>query len=748
MTDKRAVLFVCVLALGTIAEPAAEVVVNQTPLEINLRSGEIAIDGDLHDAGWQDVRRVETWFETRPGDNIPPKVANLGYLTYDESSLYVALEFADPHPDQIRAPLGDRDAMPSYTDYGGVIIDARNDGKTAQMFLANPSGIKYDAISSDATGEDSSPDYFWESAGRITADGWVLEMRIPFSSLRYSQSSPQRWGIMLYRNYPREYRYQMFTSQLPRDVSCFICNVRPLVGLQNLPSSSHWVAAPFSTANQLSEPEGELGTPLRQGEVTGELGLDAKWLPNPDTVVDATLNPDFSQIEADVPQIAANERFALFYPEKRPFFLEGVDLFSSPIRAVHTRTVTAPRWGLRGTGSFGETTYTALVSKDEGGGSVIVPGTTSSSLADQDFASTVGVARIRHDLGKSFVSFMYAGREIDDGGSNHVFGPDFVWRPNEQDQITGQLLLSRSSTPTRPDLSDEWDGRSLQGHALELWWFRGTKTWDYFALYDDIDEEFRADNGFVPQVGLRRGIGELGYTFWRPQGKISRLRTFAMFDYLEDRDGQLIERRLRPGFGFDSVLNSFVRFEMRIQDIRVGEQVVPRNQLYGYLQFSPGRVFSYVQLELTAGQDVDFDNERRADGVTARMQAHFRPTDHLELALQTDWRTLEVETPSSRSERLLTATVARLRSVYTFNARAWVRLIGEWVETTRDPSLYREAVDARTVDLGASLVFAYKLNWQTVLYLGYGDVRELSELGRYAPSSREAFLKISYAFQG
>ncbi len=300
------------------------------PIEIHRLQSPITVDGDLSDAGWKDAARLETWYETRPGDNIEPKVHNLAWIGYDDRFLYVGFEFDDPDPRSIRAPLADHDGVPSYTDYGGIILDATDDHKTAQMFLANPRGIQYDAISSDASGEDNSPDFYWDSVGRITEKGWQLEIRIPFSSIRYSSPDPAQWNVMLYRNRPREFRYQMFTTRLPRDSNCFICNAKPMVGLHDLPSGSHWVAAPYATAQQISTPRAGIGSSLDSGSATGEFGLDAKWIPNPHTVFDATINPDFSQIESDVAQISANEQFALFYPERRPFFLEAIDLFFDP----------------------------------------------------------------------------------------------------------------------------------------------------------------------------------------------------------------------------------------------------------------------------------------------------------------------------------------------------------------------------------------------------------------------------------
>jgi hypothetical protein len=225
--------------------PPAEAPVDLEPrFTIRRAAGAIEIDGDLSDPGWQAAATATVWYEIRPGDNVPPAVDNVAYLAHDDRYLYAGFRFDDPRPEAIRAPLGDHDDVPFYTDYGGVILDTRNDGKTAQMFLANPRGIQYDAVTNDATGEDPSPDFYWDSAGKITATGWNLELRIPFSSLRYSDSDPEQWGILLYRNHPRDFRYQYFTSRLPRGKPCFICNVKPLVGLEGLPSGSHWVAAP------------------------------------------------------------------------------------------------------------------------------------------------------------------------------------------------------------------------------------------------------------------------------------------------------------------------------------------------------------------------------------------------------------------------------------------------------------------------------------------------------------------------
>jgi hypothetical protein len=718
------------------------------PIGIHHAAGPIKVDGVLSDEGWRGAARIDTWYETNPGDNTPPKVKNVGYLTYDDRFFYAGFEFQDPNPAGIRAPLGDRDNTPSSTDYGGVLLDTRNDGKTGILFLANPRGILYDAVMDDVGGnEDSSPDFYWDAKGRITSEGWVLELKIPFSSLRYPKGDPRTWRIMLYRNYPRDYRYQFFNVKLPRGGSCFVCRSGALTGLEGLPSGGHLVLAPYVTGRQAGAATDGPGTPWVDEKVKGDGGLDVKWTPTASTAIDATANPDFSQIESDVAQIGANERFALFFPEKRPFFLEGVELLSTPIQAVYTRTITAPRWGVRGTGKFGATAYTALLAQDGGGGSAILPGPNESDLADQEFRSFVAVGRLRRDLGRSSVSVLGTVREIQGGGHNRVVGPDFQWRPSDKDTVTGQALFSDSRTPVRPDLADEWDGRALKGHGAVAWWSHSTKTLDWFGQYRDFADDFRADVGFVPQVGYRATYGETGYTF-RPTGFLRRLRTFFIADRSTDREGGLLNRQLAFGTGMDGKWNSFYRFWYAFDRVRAGDTTLPRRQLLYIAQLSPSLVFNQIGIDGNVGEQIDFDGARTGFGATINLNATVRPTNHLELRFNEARRWLNVDLPAGGRKRLFSASVDRLRATYTFTPRAFLRVIGQYVTTHRDPGLYAEEVARKDGGFEVSALFAYKLNWQTVLFAGYGDSRELDDPGQHLERvDRQFFVKLSYALQ-
>ena len=752
----RRILLATLLALacsgGTApAVQAASLADNGATLHIARATGPITVDGDLSDPGWKGAEPIDTWYETNPGDSIPvaPDLRSVAWMAYDDDYLYAAFRFDDPDPGAIKSQLGDHDQIGGggLSDYGGLILDPRGDGKVAQMFLANASAIEYDAISSDASGEDNSPDFFWEAAAKVTDAGWQLELRIPFSSIRYVDPNPDHWGVLLYRNRPREFRYQYFTSKLPRDRNCFICSSRALAGLEGLPEGAHWVAAPYLSGSRVERPEAGPGSPLTEdgSDVTG--GVDFKYLPNPDTVIDATVNPDFSQIESDTAKITANERFALFQPERRPFFLESVDLFSTPIQAVYTRTFTDPKWGVRATGGGERTKYTVLVGEDQGGGLVVLPGATSSDLAPQDFSSTVAIGRVRREYGSSFVSFLYAGREIDNGGHNRVLGPDFEWRPRPTDSITGQLLWSDTETPNRPDLAAEWDGRKLEGYAGRLAWSYGDAKWDNYVRYLDISSEFRADDGFVPQVGYRSAYEEVGRS-WRPtSGPVRRVRVFSFAEYSEDSDGNLLARQIVPGFAMNATWNSFVRVELAQEDMRAISHVFRRRQVRPTFELYPGRYFAHFEVDAVFGDEIDFANDRLGSGTTVSTSATFNSGRHLQVSPFYTRRTLDVTTDSGLTGRLVTADVARVKATWTFNARSWVRVIAQETSSTRRPELWTVPVREKDRDFAGSAVFAYKLNWQTVLYLGYADSRVRDQAGELKPAERQAFFKVSYAFR-
>ncbi len=758
----RAVLLLaCAAALVAAAHPRTALAAEDVPgpVRVPRASSAIVVDGALDEPAWEHAARIDRFYETNPGNNTPPKVRTAVYLTYDARYLYVAVACDDPSPASIRAPFVPRDQVLGDQDNIAILLDTRDDARTAIQLRANARGIQADAVNNDATGaEDFSPDFFYETAARITRRGWTVEFAIPFSTLRYPDGDPHTFGFTLIRNYPRDFRYQISTSPFPRGSNCFICHELKLTGLQGLPSGNHLTAAPYATARETGEaPSGTPGLPLVNGPAKGAAGLDVKWTANADTALDATVNPDFSQVESDVGQLTVNNRFAPFYPEKRPFFLEGLDLFDTPIRAVHTRTITAPRWGARATGEHGSSTYTAIVAEDAGGGSVLLPGATESSLAPQDFRSLVAIGRVRRDFRGSFAGVLFTDREIAGGGHNRVLGPDFQWRPRQSEQVTGQLLLSDTTEPQRPDLAPDWRGQHLVSRALDVAWNHSTPGWDWTARYQDVGAGFRADTGFVPQVGYRTGLLDIGYTRY-PNRTISSFRPSLTVTYQAAPGGAVINRSVVPGlrvFG-RLALQGFVELHPA-EETRVGDRLLRTTFVAFNWQARPARFLPLVTLVGHLGQDLDVVNLRTGRGGEVSIGVTTRPGSHLQLDFNGDreWIDVADSVGTIGDGRLFTAQITRLKATWTFTARSFARAIGQYESVRRDPRLDLVPVSGRSAQFSGSLLYGYQVNWQTVLFVGYGDDRALPEAapgqpsgaGRLAPVDREFFVKLSYAFQ-
>jgi hypothetical protein len=463
--------------------------------------------------------------------------------------------------------------------------------------------------------------------------------------------------------------------------------------------------------------------------------------------VDLTIKPDFSQVESDVAQISANARFALFVPEKRSFFLEGVDLFQTPIQAVYTRTVTAPSWGGRITGKAAGVRYTALVAKDDGGGIVVLPSAEGSSFAPQDSASTVFVARAKRDIGRSFVGLLVTDREGRDTSSfNRVIGPDFQWRPNATETITGQWLISDTRTPNRPDLAAEWTGQSMTSHSGQLQWSHSSTRFDSSATFKDVGEGFRAETGFVPQVGYRGTAASAGWTV-RPTGFVSKLRTFVNVDRQVAKAGHVIARDVQVGVAMFTGRSGFMQFRYIDDEIRSGNRLIGRRQVGYTAQFSPSRLLSTLTINGTSGQEIDFVHGRPGTGTTLNLSATLNPTNHLNLQINQDQSWVNVDDAFGTSRQLFMARVSRVRGTYTFTSRLFIRATAQYVSTRRDPSLYAFDTIAKAESLTGQVLLAYKLNWQSVMFVGYGDDRMRSPQDRFEKAGRQFFVKFSYAFQ-
>jgi hypothetical protein len=253
-------------------------------------------------------------------------------------------------------------------------------------------------------------------------------------------------------------------------------------------------------------------------------------------------------------------------------------------------------------------------------------------------------------------------------------------------------------------------------------------------------------------VGDRDYLASLGRSFFPEKGIFRRIRPFVRLRNVDDVDGALLLRQAIPGIQLDGLWNGFVNVEHHTETVRAGSHLFDTDFFVTSIQVSPSQRLTDLALSLTAGDDVDFDNERPARGITASLQGTLRPTDHLAVQLNGSRRRLDVSPTGAgpRDERLFTADVARVKATYSFTSRAFLRLVAQRVHTTRNPDLYNPAFGAlprEDDEVTGSALFSYKLNWQTVLFLGYSDDRALTVEERLAPIGRALFFKISYAFQ-
>lgn len=675
-------------------------------------SGDVTIDGDLSDAAWRSARRIDSFVEYFRGDNAAPPAKTTGMLAYDDGAVYVAFAATDPSPRDIRAPLVDRDKVLGDQDYVSILIDTQNDRRSGVAFRVNPRGVQTDSVVNDGSGEeDFSPDFYYQAVARRTPEGWSAELRIPLASLRYPATDPQSWGVILMRNYPRDFRYIMASTPIPKNSGCFLCHAATVTGFEGLPTGSHFTLTPYSTAANLDGPTA---------------GFDLKWNPSTRLTIDATLNPDFSQIEADVPQLEVNSRFALAYPEKRTFFLESVDLLNTPIRAVYTRSVTSPAWGMRATGQSGASAYTFLLAEDRGGGSVVVPGPQGSQFLPQDFRSRVAIGRVRRSFGESFGGVLLSAREVEGGGHNRLIGPDFLWKRSASDKIVGQALYSDTETGI---------GDRGSGHAFRVYYQRDAQRYDIWAATSAYSPRFRADNGFVVQTGLRRAGLWVGYRTY-PKSFLTYVRPYTGLEYDGAwEDNSTLRRGLYQGVEFQGKWGSSGWMAAVNSQERVGSKLLARNGVEWDMSAVPRRWLPALRFSGEAGEKIDYAGARVGSGATVNLGATVRATDHLELQLTTTREWLDLD-----EGRLFSANIDWLKLSYTFSARTLARVIAQQNRIDR-----LGASPDRSISFSG--LYAYKLNFQTVFFVGFGDSSITGDRGVLVHQPRSVFMKVAYALQ-
>ncbi|MFT3954159.1 MAG: DUF5916 domain-containing protein [Piscinibacter sp.] len=459
----------------------------------------LKIDGRLDEAAWQAAPLHDSFVQFLPRDRqpVPDGYRTTMQIVIEEHALVVGIRAWDPRPEEIRAPLMRRDKVTRDQDFVSVIIDPVGTRRSAQFVRINAAGVIADGMFIAATDtEDFAPDFEVEAAVQRLADGYSVELRLPLMTLRYPYEGGAPWRIMATRSIPREFSTLLLSAPLTKDALNFIAELQPIAGLDDIAERvrAHALLSVRPELTLRSTRRDDGATVQRQSR--GALGAEIKWRPRADWVFDATLNPDFSQVELDVPQLAGNTRFALSVPEKRPFFLESTDVIDLPLAAFYSRSVTDPGWGLRSTWRGTGADATALSLRDDGGGLLLRPGPYATAVLPQDRRSQATLVRGRWH-GESFsAGALLSQRDESDGGAhNRVAGVDWVWRPSDEQQWRARAMGSRSRD------SDGAPGDS--GHHLNAAWWMRVPGWNLTAEATEVSPRFRNDNGFVEQAGVR-----------------------------------------------------------------------------------------------------------------------------------------------------------------------------------------------------------------------------------------------------
>jgi len=727
----------CLLLALPAAALARDGAAQATPTTIPQLTGDIAIDGVIDEGAWQQAATIDLAYEINPGDNVPAPVATVLRIGHTRDALYMAFDARDPDPSRIRAHLADRDSSFS-DDFVGVMLDTFDDQRRAYEIFVNPLGVQMDLVREDATNnEDPSWDGLWTSAGRITPGGYQVEIRIPFSTLRFRDTDgARRWGVIAFRNYPRNIRHQIASVVVPRDGNCLMCHAGKVEGMAGVEQGRNLEVVPTLTVTDVQVRD------ARDGEWHGdglqvEPGVDVSWAPSPDLTLNATLNPDFSQVESDQAQLDLSSNFALYFPEKRPFFMEGADYFNTQFDVLYTRQVADPDYGLRATGRTGDGAYGAFVARDAVT-QLLLPGSLGSSFTVLRQPANVGAVRYRHDLNTETSIGMIATSRRGDDYANDVVGVDARWQSGKH-KLGGQFLRSESRYPDALEVDDHAPGGNAWRAAYEY----DGRAWSFDALHEAVDPGFRADLGFMGKVGYDTSLVGLGHTWFGDDGaRLTRIGLNGDYDVTHRADGQLLEREWEAELWFNGPLQSSFGIHGLTRKRFWEDRLFDESYLNAYGNFTP-RSGVKLGANLRVGPQIDLQAARRGHG------RYFDVWGEFSLGLG-----YSIEFDLFRQDLLrdggtaFAATVFDTRFGWQIDPRQRLRVAIQGSRVDKDPALYEDPVNRHARDVAAQVIYSYKVNPRTALYAGatLGGFLD-DDNPTFFNSSRGVFLKLSYGWQ-
>ena len=739
--------------------------------------GTLTVDGNLDEPVWRSAALLTGFSQYQPVDGRPAEDSTDILVWYTPDAIYFGIRAHERHGD-IRATLADRDKIDT-DDFVQILLDTFNDRRRAYVFGVNPLGVQADGIrteggfgsaggrGSDFSGRfenvDMNPDFTFASRGRVTPTGYEVEIRIPMRSLSFPGTNPQTWSINVIRKVQHS-AYQDTWTPAVRASASFLTQSGTLEGLTGLERGLVLSMNPFATGRLEGAPD-SLGAWTY--DPTPEVGLNVSWGITSNLTLDGTANPDFSQVEADVAQVTVNERFAIFYPEKRPFFLEGIELFNTPNSLIYTRRVEEPLGGLKLTGKVAGTSVALLSAVDD----------KRVSATGEDYPF-VNALRLRRDLGdQSTVGLAYTDR-IENGAFNRVIAGDvrIVFARLYYVQVQG---------------ANSWTGGDGTSVTAPLWEATVDRTGRSFGFNYRIQgaaPDFRTEVGYVPRAGIVQASITNRVSFYGgPGALVEQWTNFFRFEGLWDYDeffdsGGILESELGVT-SFFTIRNGWsarvtpqwltVRFEPDFYagySVDAGTDTVPLalpdrlsdlwqvnlsgNTPQGPLSASAG---------VTVGTTAAFFEPAPAHALSGNATITWRPTEQLRIEGRYVYSRLNRERDGTR---LSTAHIPRLKLEYQLARPIFVRFVGQYAaqeqDALRDPATDQPMLlrnDDGTFGAAAAeiqnalrmdLLFSYHPTPGTVFYLGYGSSMTEEDAFTFQDVNRVSdgfFVKLSYLFQ-
>ena len=712
--------------------------------------------------------KVTGFIAREPADGAQPTQDTDVYLAYDDRNLYAVFICWDKEPDKIRARMTRREDIFS-DDSAEIMIDTFDDARRGYSFAANPLGIQWDALwtegsigngqPADFSGFDPSFDTVWNSEGRLTSQGYMLLMEIPFKSLRFPRIDQQQWRIILNRSIPRT-NENLFWPRISNRIQGRFNQAATATGIDHISPARNIQLIPYGLLRGFRDiDDRDPNHPSFESKtLQPEIGLDAKFILHDSFVLDATINPDFSQIESDQPQITVNQRFAVFFPEKRPFFLENSNYFTSPIDLVFTRNIAHPEFGLRLTGKSGPWAVGVLGSDDRAPGETLPP--TDPHAGDR---ATFAIARVSRDiLDQSTVGAIFTDREFA-GGYNRVGGIDANFKLDPHWRLQGQAAAS--STHDVIAGTPPLDGL---GYKLNL--ERAGRKLNLQSQYLDFSPNFETQTGFVNRVDLREQIVKASY-YWRPEGKflISYGPTLQQFN-IWDHSGTALDYFVYPGFRVDMTRSTYINFHpFGYDDVRlrpIDYSTLSRVTAYPQPFWGIDAATSWFkEFDLTAvfvsGAGVNYNPAAgRPPMIGHEDQGNFTLTFHAAGRLRIDNAYL-LEHVRERDSHLTAVTNHIIRSKwnYQFTRNLSARLILQYNAVLSNPTI---SSLPRTKSFNTDFLITYLIHPGTAIYVGYNsDVANFDHnlavdpvTGNivttpygYINDGRQFFVKASYVYR-